>query len=372
MVRVAFFVVGGLVSVAYFSLLSVLTLAPYADVVHPPYAINLIVNFSAALLVGTVVGVLEVYVMKDRFRRRSLVAVVALKTTFYLGMILSSGAVFSVLFHVLLRGLSPLDPRVLSSVGLFLTGPGIWLLLLHWSVTIGLILFVLHMRDRFGPSMFLNFVLGRYHRVREEDRAFMFLDMTSSTVIAEQLGHERYYALLNDFFEDLSGPILDSRGEVYQYVGDEVVVTWRVDRALENANCVRCFFACQQAVRERSPRYREVYGIVPSFKAGIHAGRVAAGVVGVHRREIVFTGDVLNTASRIHDACSRTESSLLISYDLKTLLSPFDRQFRFQSIGTIPLKGKATETELYAVSPRAQNSAADPGIQRCGSVSGSS
>ena len=344
-------------SVTYFSLLSVLTLAPYSDVVHPPYTINLIVNFSAALLVGTVVGVLEVYVMKERFRRRSLVAVVAFKTAFYLGMLLLSGAVFSVLFHVLLRGLSPADPRVLSSVWVFLTGPGIWLLMLHWSATIGLILFVLHMRDRFGPTMFRNFVLGRYHLVREEERVFMFLDLTSSTVIAEQLGHERYYALLNDFFEDLSGPILDSRGEVYQYVGDEVVVTWTLGRGLENANCVQCFFACQGAVSQRSSRYRERYGRVPLFKAGVHAGRVAAGVVGVHRREIVFTGDVLNTASRIHDACSPEESLLLVSGDLRTLLSPYDRQFRFRSIGTIPLKGKATETELFAVSPEARPAA---------------
>ena len=52
----------------------------------------------------------------------------------------------------------------------------------------------------------------------------MFLDMRSSTTIAEKLGHERFYALLNELFHEISQPVLQTKAEIYQYVGDEVVL----------------------------------------------------------------------------------------------------------------------------------------------------
>lgn len=38
----------------------------------------------------------------------------------------------------------------------------------------------------------------------------MFLDLNSSTAIAEKLGDEKYHELLKDFFADITNPILDS------------------------------------------------------------------------------------------------------------------------------------------------------------------
>lgn len=76
----------------------------------------------------------------------------------------------------------------------------------------------------------------------EVERIFMFLDIRSSTTIAEELGHVQYFALLNDFFRDIAEPISKNKGHIYQYVGDEVVVSWPLDDGLNNANCLKCFF----------------------------------------------------------------------------------------------------------------------------------
>ena len=68
----------------------------------------------------------------------------------------------------------------------------------------------------------------------------MFLDMNDSTSIAEQLGHIKYFKLLREFYSDLSEAIINHMGEVCQYIGDEVVISWKVKSGLANGNCVKC------------------------------------------------------------------------------------------------------------------------------------
>src|SRR5439155_16084251 len=92
-----------------------------------------------------------------------------------------------------------------------------------------------------------------------------------------------------------SRPILDADGEIYQYAGDEVVVTWPLAAGVRSANCVRCFFAIRDAIARGAARYRRDFGVVPGFRGGLHAGAVTAGELGDLRQQIVFVGDILNT-----------------------------------------------------------------------------
>ena len=89
----------------------------------------------------------------------------------------------------------------------------------------GLIVLFLQISDKFGPRMLGRFLIGKYHQPREEQRIFMFMDMKSSTSIAEQIGNKQSFNLLNDLFNDITDAILASDGEIYQYVGDEVVIS---------------------------------------------------------------------------------------------------------------------------------------------------
>ena len=132
----------------------------------------------------------------------------------------------------------------------------------------------------------------------------MFLDLKSSTAIAEKLGHKRYHQFLNDFFYDITPAIIESKGEIYQYVGDEVVVTWTKERGLRDANCISCYFRVAAAIGKVSDTYEQKYGSVPTFKAGYHYGEVIAGLIGDIKRAVVFHGDTVNTASRIRSECT--------------------------------------------------------------------
>jgi class 3 adenylate cyclase len=190
---------------------------------------------------------------------------------------------------------------------------------------------------------------GRLGNPAEEvDRVFMFLDIRGSTQIAEELGHVRYFELLNDFFSDISDPVVRHEGEIYQYVGDEVVITWPLKRGVEIGRCVNCFFAISDTIEMRANHYRERYRLVPEFKAGLHHGRVTTGSVGTVKKEVVFSGDVLNTTARIEGLCNRYRANLLVSKSLLDLL-PEDLQHLTREIGSFTLRGKKEEVTVFAV-----------------------
>lgn len=199
--------------------------------------------------------------------------------------------------------------------------------------------------QKLGPGVLTSWLVGRYHQPREVQRIFMFLDLRNSTGLAEKLGDLKYSALIKDFFADITTPLLDSRGEISHFIGDEVVLCWKVSRGVENANCLRCFFDIRQVIARNSQRYRERYGVVPEFKAGTHWGTVVATDVGEVKSEIVYHGDVLNVASRLQAMCKEVGSDLVISLDLAAIL-PQVEFLRIEPLGTHTLKGRSKAIEV--------------------------
>ena len=81
-----------------------------------------------------------------------------------------------------------------------------------WGVITLSTLFLLQVNDKFGPGILLKFLAGNYHQPKKEQRIFMFMDMRSSTSIAEKIGNEKYFNLLNDLFSDITDTILNNEG----------------------------------------------------------------------------------------------------------------------------------------------------------------
>jgi adenylate cyclase len=205
-----------------------------------------------------------------------------------------------------------------------------------------------------GQHELLRLIAGRYHTGKEEERIVMFIDMDGSTAIAERVGAVAFLNLLNDFIYDITGPILDSGGEIYKYVGDGVIVTWNVRAGTKKANCLMSFFVMQQEILKKRDLYLQKYQLVPEFRAGVHYGKVVIGEMGDFKREIAILGDTVNTAARIISECSSQNQKLLASSELLAILPPsvLQRFFRFAELGAIQLKGKRETVQLIAVDTR--------------------
>jgi adenylate cyclase len=216
-------------------------------------------------------------------------------------------------------------------------------------VMYSIIILFLQISRLLGEGVLFKFLYGKYHKPVEEERIFMFLDIKSSTTIAEKIGHKKFYSFLNSFFYDISEPVLLTKAEIYQYVGDEIVFNWTIKNGVKDANCLRIFFLIKKKIEENRDKYLSDYGVIPEFKAGVHFGMVTIGQIGNLKREIVFNGDVLNTTSRIQELCNTYHHDLLISRPLLTLLNlsgNYDQEY----LGKIKLKGKELDTHLYGIS----------------------
>jgi adenylate cyclase len=200
-----------------------------------------------------------------------------------------------------------------------------------------------------GKNVLLNLFFGRFHRPRKQERIIMFLDLISSTTIAEKVGDYKYSAFLKDFFYDLDEIINKTKGAVYQYVGDEVIVLWNIKDGIDNNNCLRCYSEAQKIIRQKKDTYLEQYGVYPQFKVGIHLGEVIVTEVGGLKSEIAYHGDTMNTASRLCATARDYSNGLLISAELLSYLHDIDESYNIESIGLVKFKGKEHDIAAFSV-----------------------
>lgn len=224
--------------------------------------------------------------------------------------------------------------------------------MMFWTFMVLLSYFFLQMSNKFGPGNLIPVLFGKYDKPFDERRIFMLLDLKSSTTIAENLGNIKYHQFLKKVFSDVTNPILNSGGEIYQYVGDEIVISWPIRKDKNTLKYAECFFGIQSFLKSKRQIYLNEFETLPVFKAGAHLGEVTVGEIGVIKRDITYSGDVLNTASRIQGLCNELHSDFLISSELLEFSKGINHFFAIDSNGSIPLRGKEEELQLYSISKK--------------------
>jgi len=309
-------------------------------------------HFNGALiglLLGIGISFGEFYVFQTSLRRLRFSLLILVQTFYYLFIIHVLIMVVMTLHFMVFHGDSFTEAfQLVNDPNVGISARGFVNINVYALAVILFMTFIRQVNRTLGQNALFFFLTGKYHSPVEENRVFMFLDLKDSTAIAEKLGHKRYHLFMNDFVYDITPSIVESRGEIYQYVGDEVVVTWPKDRGLRDAECINCYFRIGAALALVADKYEKKYGIVPTFKVGYHYGAVCAGLIGDIKREIVFHGDTVNTAARIRSECAAVKRDLLLSGQLLDKLS-ISSYLTTENMGKIKLRGKKEEIELYSI-----------------------
>jgi class 3 adenylate cyclase len=165
------------------------------------------------------------------------------------------------------------------------------------------------------------------------------------TALAENLGEEQTYLLLQQVHRELNEAIHDNGGTVQEITGDGIMALFGAPIAIEGAPLRACCAGLdrQQRLSALGTEFEAKHGTAPKFRVGIHSGPLVVGEVGDGRKSgITALGDTVNLASRIETAAEA--GTVLLSADTQGLVAGFVDS---TCIGARALKGKSEAQELW-------------------------
>ncbi len=307
------------------------------------------VHFTIAngFLVGIILGSIEPLLAR-LFKNLPYLVAFTIRSFLYFVVLIVFVYLFLVLYlkSIGLETVALQDPGAFEAVSRVYFLANVNLLYLLLIALIGS--FSWQLKAFFGKNVLSNYLIGKYHKPRVEDRIFMFLDLDNATTLAEKLGPIEYSSLLRSFFMDIDQAITASNGQVFQYVGDEVVVIWNTKAGLRNGNCLKSFVLASEILEKRREHYLKNWELFPSFKAALHIGKVSITEIGISKKEIAYHGDAINTTARICGSAHSLGKNILISSDLYNRIEK-NEEFNLVEIGEHSFKGKDEKIVLYTL-----------------------
>jgi len=223
-----------------------------------------------------------------------------------------------------------------------------WLLekMPEWFILFILTQLIIEFIEKYSPGIFFSIFFGKYLKPKNEHLIIMFIDLKNSTPIAEKMDNLSYFRFIREFIYHISTALLEYGGRIYQYVGDEIVVSWPAKQK-NYKKSIQALISARKNIEKNGDRFRRVYGFLPEFKVGIHWGEVTIGEIGVVKKDLAMSGNAMNTTARIRDACTELNQKFIIS---KEFLEKSNlKDWQTESLGEFELKGKNTSIELYAL-----------------------
>ena len=232
--------------------------------------------------------------------------------------------------------------------------PQLYQLVLRVVVVTSIALLVVQVEELMGRRMFLGFLLGRYERPVAEERILLSIDLVGSTALNEKLGDLLYYRFLKTTHSLMTDAVLRNEAEIHKYVGDEVIFTWTMSGGIRHANCLDLYFDIMERIAANEAELRKEFGVVPAFRGALHGGRVITAQTGHIKRAIDFSGDVMNTLSRMLGLCKDLRADLLVSGELLARIPSAADRFTISAEQVLPVKGRKREVRAHIVSRRSE------------------
>ena len=299
-------------------------------------AAQLTVGITYGFLLAGVIGSIELFVLEDWdwLNRLSFLPTLAVRSAIYAAIIIG--------IQLLQPGERIVGVTPQDSLQDF------WSSFARSAIVSVLINLGFGVANLIGSRALLNFVTGRYHAPVEEDRFVLFVDIAGSTGLAERLGGIGIHRFLDRTFRLLTQSVVDYRGEVLNYVGDEIIVTWPEQSGAVDCRPLRCFVAMRRALQKAAPQFEREFGAVPQIRGSLHFGPVIVGEIGDVKRAIVFNGDVMNTAARLEELSRKVDGGFLAS---RAAMSRFAAPppFPLSDLGRLPIRGRVDGIDVVGI-----------------------
>ncbi len=177
----------------------------------------------------------------------------------------------------------------------------------------------------------------------------LFTDIRSFTTLSEKMDPQHLVGLLNEYFTEMVGIVMEMDGVVDKYIGDAIMAVFGapVPKPEDAVNAVRAAVHMRRALQRLNDRLAE-RGI-PALRTGIgiHTGPVVAGNIGSERRmEYTVIGDAVNLASRLESNTKELGVNVLISEDTYEKVK---HVVQARQVKEITVKGRKQPVMTYEV-----------------------
>ena len=205
--------------------------------------------------------------------------------------------------------------------------------------------------QRYLPKGLTEKILSQRDKIEGERRqvTVMFCDMEGFTQLADRMGPEETYSIMDQVYEILIHKVHDYGGTVNEMTGDGIMALFGAPIAVEDAaqRAVRSAYAIHKEIARFTDQIGEK-GLQPPrvrMRIGIHSGPVVVGTLGNDLRvEFKAVGDTVNLASRVEGLAE--PGATLVSEETYHQTRGF---FRFEALGSRPVKGKDKPISVYRV-----------------------
>lgn len=256
-----------------------------------------------------------------------------------------------ILFGIHFALINPFD--VIENIIDTATSPFFIALTFYFLLVSTLMFFISNLERRSGNIFrLIEQSMGNTIQPTVVDRGFMFIDLNDATGLAESLGGRQYACLLRDCFRMLNELIAFTPFEVYQYVGDEAVITWETTTPNADLKIFQLFSDFKAYLRENQFVFDEAYQIEPKFKCAVHSGEVVQSEIGRDIKHLVYHGDVLNTTSRLLSQCHDNNTDMIISEKALINKKLIKNKYSISPVVYDQLKGKRQIVKAYTVAER--------------------
>lgn len=312
---------------------------------------NLFALINATLIglsLGLFAGIFELYYYTAKIRKLSFPLILVLRSVYYFFLIVTTILFELIIARMIRYHVSFTEVLKSDEFRHFLMYEDFLIGILYASVLIILFNFTRLMYRMLGQRTLGDLITGKYVIPVNQNKIVMFLQIANTANLLSELGRVRFNDFLNEFIFDITEPILAYRGEIYEYVDDQVVVVWNYKTGISNARCIRAYFEAKDELLIKKEKYVRKYNMFPQIQAAYHAGSVIKGEIGVVKSTIKYSGDLMNTTSRLLEQCVRNGKELLIEKKLKDEIS-LPVIFDCEYTGSFVPKGKSQEIEFCSI-----------------------
>ncbi len=184
----------------------------------------------------------------------------------------------------------------------------------------------------------------------EYDATVFFTDIYDFTTFSEKNSPQELIKLLNEYFDNLTGIILDNEGMLDKFMGDGLMAVFGVPLANPN----HPYNACRAAL-DHKKKWSELVnkieelGFVELFhvrtRIGINTGSLVAGNIGSSRRvDYTAIGDNVNLGSRLESINKYYQTDIIIS---ESTFNRVNDRFICRELDYMKVKGKNEPTRIY-------------------------